>query len=49
MNKLLVNILTWIAIVLFCARFALAQEARVVHYDADAKADSKRPDFKGGR
>ncbi len=29
-----------------CAALA-AQEARIVHYDADAKADSKRPDFKG--
>jgi len=26
---------------------ALAQQAQIVHYDADAKADSKRPDFKG--
>jgi hypothetical protein len=32
---------------LFETGIALAQEASIVHYDADAKADSKRPDFKG--
>jgi hypothetical protein len=47
MKKLIINILTWTGIFLFCAWPALAQQARVVHYDADAKADSKRPDFKG--
>jgi len=48
MKKLITNVLAWTGImVLFCAGIALAQEARVIHYDADAKADSKRPDFKG--
>ena len=47
MKKLIINVLAWAGIFLFCVGIALAQEARIVHYDADAKADSKRPDFKG--
>jgi hypothetical protein len=47
MKKLITNVLAWTGMVLFCAGIALAQEAQIVHYDADAKADSKRPDFKG--
>jgi hypothetical protein len=45
--KLATKIFAWAALVLLSIGIALAQEARVVHYDADAKADSKRPDFKG--
>jgi hypothetical protein len=45
--KLLARIFAWTALVLLSVGVALAQEARIVHYDADAKADSKRPDFKG--
>jgi hypothetical protein len=45
--KLATKIFSWTTLVLFSVGIALAQEARVVHYDADAKADSKRPDFKG--
>jgi hypothetical protein len=45
--KLAAKIFEWTALGLLSVSIALAQEARVVHYDADAKADSKRPDFKG--
>jgi hypothetical protein len=45
--KLTVKIFAWAALVFLSIGITLAQEARVVHYDADAKADSKRPDFKG--
>ena len=44
--KSTITILTWIIVILFCVSIAPAQEASIVHYSADAKADSKRPDFK---
>lgn len=45
--KLTARIFVWTALVLLSTGIALAQKASIVHYDADAKADSKRPDFKG--
>ena len=44
--KLTIRFLMCIALVLVCVGTAPAQEASIVHYSADAKADSKRPDFK---
>jgi hypothetical protein len=47
MMKKLAKSLLWGAIFLLGVGIALAQEAHIVHYDADANASVKRPDFKG--
>lgn len=47
MKKFAIKVFAWTGLILFSTLVALAQTAYVVHYDADAKADSKRPDFKG--
>jgi hypothetical protein len=47
MKKSLTNVALWIGIILLSVGVALAQDSRIVHYDTDASASSKRPDFKG--